>query len=272
MRPSAFDELARSLATPLPRRRALRLLGGAIVVAAVPGLRSRSASAGVARAAAQCPPGGQQTCEQQFPGNGKMDCCKIAPPSENYQCCRAGKCCGGPCCGADEFCIDMKCIPGCKFDHPVLGREVRPYDPKTQCCTPRGVQPKFKDFSARVCKETLRPRPKSEKYKPTTNGCGSKDFDVPDTWPAEGKGRKANFTPACNTHDVCYGTCKRDKDACDKAFCRDLLKACKKTWPDADDRKRRGCETEANLYCAGAILAADKEYWNAQEEACHCCR
>ena len=39
----AFDEFARNLATPMPRRRALRLLGGAIVAATVPGLRPRSA-------------------------------------------------------------------------------------------------------------------------------------------------------------------------------------------------------------------------------------
>ena len=70
-----------------------------------------------------------------------------------------------------------------------------------------------------------------------------------DTWPAKGKGSKANFTPACNKHDVCYGTCKKDKDACDKAFCTDLLKACKKTWPDAEDSKRRGCEARADFYC-----------------------
>ena len=94
---------------------------------------------------------------------------------------------------------------------------------------------------------------------------------MPDTWPAEGKGKKANFTPACNKHDVCYGTCNKDKDACDKAFCENLLKACKNTWPDASDPKRRGCNTRANFYCAGVTLAADSDYWNAQAEGCHCC-
>ena len=38
-----FDDLARTLASPMPRRRALRLTGAAIVAAAVPGLRPRSA-------------------------------------------------------------------------------------------------------------------------------------------------------------------------------------------------------------------------------------
>ncbi len=38
-----FDNLARTLASPMPRRRALRLTGAALVAAAVPGLRPRSA-------------------------------------------------------------------------------------------------------------------------------------------------------------------------------------------------------------------------------------
>jgi len=264
---SLFDDLARTLATSMPRRRVLRLAAG-LVVAAVPGTRTLSAGASLTRSAEQCPPGGQQTCAQQF-GPGKWDCCKIAN-SENYQCCHAGKCCGGPCCEDDEFCVDLKCVPGCRFNHPVLGSTLRRYDPKTQCCTPLGVQPKVEDFSARVCKQTLTPRPK---YKPTKNGCGSKDFDVADTWPAKGKGRRASFTPACDKHDVCYGTCKKDKDECDKTFCLDLKKACKKTWPDAADKQRRaGCEDRADLYCAGVVLAGDSAYWNAQAEACHCCK
>ena len=249
----------------------MRLLGTAVVVAAVPALRSRTAGAAVTTSAVACPPGSLNTCEGQF-GPGSYSCCKIAGPSDNYQCCLAGKCCGGPCCEKDEFCIDLKCIPGCKYKDPVLGAEVRRFEPKTQCCTPFGVQPKFEGFSARKCKDTRTPRPKSEKYKPTKNGCGSKDFDVPDTWPAKGKGKKANFTSACNKHDVCYGTCNKDKDACDSTFCKNLLKACAETWPDPGHPKRRGCNTEANLYCAGVALAADSDYWNAQSEGCHCCK
>lgn len=270
MSPSSLDELARTIASPMPRSRILRLAAGTVLAALVPGLRPHGARAAITSSTQQCPPGGQFTCAEQF-GPGTWDCCAIAN-SKNYQCCKTGKCCGGPCCGEDEICKDLRCLPGCRFNHPVLGSTLRPYDPKTQCCTPRGVQPKFEGFSARYCKETRTPRPRSEKYKPSKNGCGSKDFDVPDTWPAEGRGRKANFTPACNKHDVCYGTCQKDKDACDKAFCRDLKQACKSTWPNAADSKRRGgCEDRADYYCAGVILAGDAAYWNAQAEACHCC-
>ena len=82
---------------------------------------------------------------------------------------------------------------------------------------------------------------------------------MPDTWPAKGKGRKAKFTQACNVHDYCYGTCKADKDKCDKEFCRNLKLACKQTWPDKADRKRRaGCDDRADLYCAGVIWRATR--------------
>ena len=40
-----LDELARSMAKPMPRRRALRLLGGALVSVAVPGFATTKARA-----------------------------------------------------------------------------------------------------------------------------------------------------------------------------------------------------------------------------------
>lgn len=46
MSESQLDQLARTLAEPMPRRRALRLAGMALVAAAVPGLRPRTALAG----------------------------------------------------------------------------------------------------------------------------------------------------------------------------------------------------------------------------------
>ena len=283
-----FDELARTLASPMPRRRALRLTGAALVAATVPALRPRSALAGCGpdtpcSSTCHLPPhiGG---CGVEGPtGCGSQINCRLSGGCmvEGETCCRGGtganedawicpkdyKCgssrstpCNGGTCG---------CLPPCRHNDPVLGSISKAYDPETQCCTPMGVQPKKEGFHALACRKTLTPRPK---YKPTTNGCGSEDFHVPDTWPTAGKGRRANFRPACNKHDVCYGTCKKDKDDCDKAFCRDLDKACKRTWPDAADGNRRaGCENRASLYCAGVALGADSAYWKAQAEACHCC-
>lgn len=50
---SFFDNLARTLASPMPRRRAVRVLGAAVVVATLPGLRPRSA---LARSSKECNP------------------------------------------------------------------------------------------------------------------------------------------------------------------------------------------------------------------------
>ena len=49
---SQFDDLARTLASPMPRRGVLRVLGSALVVTVLPGLRPRSAHG----AALACPP------------------------------------------------------------------------------------------------------------------------------------------------------------------------------------------------------------------------
>ncbi len=45
MRPGSFDDLARTLAEPMPRRRAFRFTGAAIVASVLPALRPRAASA-----------------------------------------------------------------------------------------------------------------------------------------------------------------------------------------------------------------------------------
>ncbi len=50
-----LDDLARTLAEPMPRRGALQTLGAALAVATVPALRPRRAAAGVATGSATCP-------------------------------------------------------------------------------------------------------------------------------------------------------------------------------------------------------------------------
>lgn len=57
-----LDDLARSLAEPMPRRRALRLLGTTLVAVVVPGLGPKGARAGVRRSA-KCGPD-QRVCRE----------------------------------------------------------------------------------------------------------------------------------------------------------------------------------------------------------------
>ncbi len=112
-----FDEAARILASPTSRRRALRLLGGALV-------GSIFALAGVRHA------GAQQTCKASCTGQrkcclgarGKEDfcipedqtCCGLLGCSSKEVCCEKAfvcaaqgeTCCGGTKCGKDQTCCN----------------------------------------------------------------------------------------------------------------------------------------------------------------------
>lgn len=62
-----IDDVARTLATPMPRRRALRTIGMALAVGAFPGLRPGRA--------AGSPEGSRSSCGDQTCGHGQADCC-----------------------------------------------------------------------------------------------------------------------------------------------------------------------------------------------------
>lgn len=132
-----LDDVARVLATPMPRGRALRLAVGALAAVALPGVGARVARAGITRGAGTCPPGGQLTCAEQF-GKDVSECCsRPIPGSGNYTCCPPGQCfysettntccpkdfqCGkGGCCSEGERCVNEKCVR-CDSDK-VCGKE-----------------------------------------------------------------------------------------------------------------------------------------------------
>ncbi|MFN0156198.1 MAG: hypothetical protein ACKVUT_17630 [Gaiella sp.] len=103
-----FDDLARTLAASMPRRRALRLLGGAVAAAALPGFLARPAQA--RRGGLECTDGytlcsngkGSEVCVE--PGG---ECC-IYP--EAVVACKAGTKCGG---SINNACVDA-CPKRCK--------------------------------------------------------------------------------------------------------------------------------------------------------------
>ena len=140
-----FDDLARTLASPMPRRRALRLAGAALVTAAIPTLRPRSAFASPCGPDTPCssvcnsPPHvgacgtdetnscGQVRCRIQgclLPGD---QCCRAAGGDpwicpKDTECgkvrsnciakCPSGQKCGDNCCvPPDEECVDGECVP-----------------------------------------------------------------------------------------------------------------------------------------------------------------
>lgn len=295
MTDSLLDELARSLAQPVPRRSALRLLGSALVAAGVSGLLPSRARAQAADD--PCP-----TCADR---PGSMPCCvRLSDTTARVaigQCYYPGieQCCTGPsaydglptawicsyyekcgadgvqlcigcrdgrdpckdvCCKEDEQCIDGRCKRHCENER---ARGVtRMYDPKTQCCTEYGIERKYPIRYFERCRKTRVPRPG---YKPTSNGCGPAGGPkVPDSF------GKASFLDACNKHDICYGTCKSNRHTCDKKFGKRLRRACRGAYPDGS-RKLAECLDRAKDYHDAVIALGSIAYDDAQSEACQCC-
>lgn len=104
-----FDEAARILASQVPRRRALRMLGGALVAAIVGAFGSTRA--------------GAQTCSP--PCSANRTCCSGAggpnfciPPGQfccgNRGCGKGTICCGDQtagfaCCNKNQACVQKRC-------------------------------------------------------------------------------------------------------------------------------------------------------------------
>jgi hypothetical protein len=102
-----FDELARNLATPMPRRRAVYVLGAALVTAAVPGIRPRTAQAGTLAlgkfsADAPCSGGGGQFCGFAVNNGVNIGCCW--EKGEPFVCCNKNKKTGSWCCPEGYIC------------------------------------------------------------------------------------------------------------------------------------------------------------------------
>jgi len=103
-------------------------------------------------------------------------------------------------------------------------------------------------------------RPESRPgYKPSTNGCGSYGVNV--------DFRLCSYlTTCCNSHDICYGTCKKSRDQCDDSF------------RDCTQRPPSSLNAAAKLTCkvAGQAMygivrvAGCPAFKSSQDEACIC--
>lgn len=130
-----LDELARTLAEPMPRRRAARVIGASLVAVAVPGVSPRIARAGLAtprRGGATCPDGSE--C-----GAGES-CCDEPNVRGVYNCRRPGQvcCCGNAICNPPKercWCPSREaggvCAPNCPL---VYGRGFK--NCGAVCCQP----------------------------------------------------------------------------------------------------------------------------------------
>jgi hypothetical protein len=237
-----LDELARSMAKPLPRRRALRLLGGAVVAVAVPGFAKTTKAHG-ATSFHLCEKQGGLLCECNCKGDVcQRICCK---PREQYECycgsvqygAACKKKCSAPCpsnvkcCKEDEFCANSLQQLCCKQGERGCGP--RCCQPNEECTTIR-----IGTGSERVCEKRC---PQGQAW------CG----------------RNKCCPPKWNCANEKTGLCKRcrkDQEECGKKCCdrktsrccgKDLC--CKEGRPCCTVKGKRIC-CPANTKCVPQVV------------------
>jgi hypothetical protein len=136
---SRFDELAKALAEAVPRRQALRRLGGGLAGGLLASLGLGTLGAGTAWGQPQASrPGCGHACAQYHdPGNNALfatctevcESCKttggtLCLGTEAVDCCDPGEvCCQGSCCGSGQVCLSngtcaQPCTPTANFSDP----------------------------------------------------------------------------------------------------------------------------------------------------------
>jgi hypothetical protein len=95
---------------------------------------------------------------------------------------------------------------------------------------------------------------KSDSSSDKSNGCGTKDFKVPD------KPLGNDFKSSCDYHDKCYSTPGKSKSDCDTNFKKDMGDVCK----EKKGLDRVGCEVSKFIYHTGVKLGGNDAYNKAQ--------
>lgn len=106
-------------------------------------------------------------------------------------------------------------------------------------------------------------------YEPTISNppCGTQGgIPINPSPPAAGG---ANFTPACEKHDLCYQDCSSTRDGCDQNFKNDLYKICDQQHPD-DATAREKCKQAADAWWLALTMFGGSAYTDAQNAACFC--
>lgn len=123
-----------------------------------------------------------------------------------------------------------------------------------------------------------------ENYTPSVNGCGPQwlidktgaleVYNNPMAYTAAGLfGDGCNFKPACDTHDVGYGSCQVSKTNTDRQFLFDLQAACDSCYDTSNPLNASawaGCMAFAGQFWDAVKTYGDSPYQTAQEEACEC--
>jgi hypothetical protein len=103
----SFDDLARALAEPMRRRRAVRVIGASLVAIAVPGISPPRAKAFSDDCETRSGRLGSFSCSR-FTRQGTLECKYCGFPFQRYQC------------------LNNKCVDGCKTVARATGKTVQP--------------------------------------------------------------------------------------------------------------------------------------------------
>jgi len=105
---------------------------------------------------------------------------------------------------------------------------------------------------------------KNKYYRPVPNGCGVPGIEISEYVSVK------DMKQCCDQHDICYGTCNKDKEECDLFFKKCLYKICDRLKDKIPDVALTGCKSTAKVLFSGTMMFGCKFYKTAQEEACYC--
>ena len=143
------------------------------------------------------------------------------------------------------------------------------YDSATACCTATGVVQKNPIADLARCPGKV----------PTTNpsypGCRPNGCGGAGGTPVPNGFLGANFKPACDTHDCCYGRCSSVKGTCDTDFRNSLALACAARFVSSPLLFPPGvflmCLSTAETYYGFVSAFGSSYYDQGQRESCDCC-
>jgi hypothetical protein len=236
-----LDHLAREMAQPMPRRRAVRIFFGALAGAAFSGIRVPNASA------ITCPPP-EYHCDcpsinglfYRWCCGPNQDCKCIPPPNGGAYCqCKPSFQCGPVCCDPNQHCADKASGTCCDSGAVACGKIC--CDPGAECanadieyCCKKGeracqgkstvscCQPDESCCNGHCCRPGLRcHKGKCQKCPPKTKECGDTHCCEPKETCCNGKCCKKG--QHCCFEDHC---CDKDQSCCGETCCDAKTEKC----------------------------------------------
>ena len=101
---------------------------------------------------------------------------------------------------------------------------------------------------------------------PSLNQCGSNGGTF--SWLIQWLGDVWGFSPACDDHDRCYGTCDSYKSFCDANFYTTMLTSCGQNWNSSVDLNH--CLDWADFFYSAVHWLGNRPFEMAQKEDCAC--